>query len=62
MGSSLHSGAHRSLVYLHNILKARHDNLLRLADLRQKEFEIEAVRVRDWDKKTCMSWWNVSLL
>ncbi|KAJ9124284.1 hypothetical protein QFC22_001084 [Naganishia vaughanmartiniae] len=54
------NGTHRSLVYLHNILKARHDNLLRLADLRQKEFEIEAVRVRDWDKKTCMSWWNDS--
>ncbi|KAJ9106292.1 hypothetical protein QFC21_001437 [Naganishia friedmannii] len=54
------NGTHRSLVYLHNILKARHDNLLRLADLRQKEFEIEAVRVRDYDKKTCMSWWNDS--
>ncbi|KAJ9109862.1 hypothetical protein QFC19_001841 [Naganishia cerealis] len=54
------NGTHRSLVYLHNILEARHDNLLRLADLRQKEFEIEAVKVRDYDKKMCFSWWNDS--
>jgi hypothetical protein len=60
IASILELGTHRSLMYLHNILEARHDNLLRLADLRQKEFEVEAVRVRDWDKKTCMSWWNVS--
>lgn len=52
-------GTHSSLVYLQDILTARHDNLLRLADLRMKQIETEAELVRDWDKKTCWSWWNV---
>ena len=52
-------GTHSSLVYLQDILTARHDNLLRLADLRMKQIETEAELVREWDKKTCWSWWNV---
>lgn len=53
-------GTHPSLLHLHQILSDRRENLLRLSELRLKQNELELVRVRDWDKYSVMSWWQVS--
>lgn len=55
-------GTHPSLLHLHQILQDRRENLLRLAELRVKQNELELVRVRETDKSAVMSWWQVGLL
>lgn len=50
------------MLHLHQILQDRRENLLRLAELRVKQNELELVRVRETDKSAVMSWWQVGLL